>query len=78
MKFLDLAIKPLPKDMMKTYLAAKKLVNLGELSKAMMQFKTLGVAPITPLVKHEVAKKFEKVDVPLSWPDTGRVRERSR
>ena len=35
LKFLDLVIKTLPKDMRKTYLAAKKLVNLGELSKAM-------------------------------------------
>ena len=64
--------------MKKAYLAAKKLVNLGELSKAMMQFKTLGVAPMTPLVKNEVDKKFEKVDVPPSWPETERVRERRR
>ena len=78
LKFLDIAIKPLPKDMQKTYLAAKKLVNLGELSKAMMQFKTLGVAPITPLVKKEVDKKFERVDVPPAWPETGRIRERRR
>ena len=78
LKFLDLVIKPLPKDMKQTYLAAKKLVNLGELSKAMMQFKTLGVAPMTPLVKKEISKKFEKVDVPPAWPETERVRERRR
>ena len=39
---------------MKAYLAAKKLVNMGELSKAMSQFKTIGVAPILPLVKNEI------------------------
>ena len=77
-RFLDLTLKPLPKDMKRKYLAAKKLVNLGELSKAMSQFKTIGVAPMTPLVREEVRTKFEKVDIPPSWPEPERVRERRR
>ena len=64
--------------MKKSYLAAKKLVNLGELSKAMTQFKTIGVAPMTPAVKQAVDIKFEKTDIPPTWPDTKRIRERCR
>ena len=76
--FLDLKINRIPKDMKQSYLAAKKLVNLGELSKAMAQFKTIGTAPMTPLVKETIAKKFVKVDVPPTWPTQERVRQRRR
>ena len=65
---VDLHIQRLPKDRMRAYLAAKQPVNMGELSKAMSQFKTIGVARISPLVKKEVGMKFEKTDGPPVWP----------
>ena len=73
--FFDLKIRRRPKNLRKAWLGAKKLVNLGELSKAMSQFKTIGVAPMTPLIKKEVSSKFEKADIAPSWPTVKRVRE---
>ena len=65
--FFDLKIRRRPKNLRKAWLGAKKLVNLGELSKAMSQFKTIGLAPMTPLIKKEVSSKFEKADIAPSW-----------
>ena len=73
--FFDLKIKPQPKNLRKAWLAAKKLVNLGELSKAMAQFKTIGVAPMTPLIQREVSLKFEKAAITPKWPTIKRVRQ---
>ena len=44
----------------------------------MAQFKTIGIAPIKPMVKREVDRKFEKAKVLPTWPETKRVRERRR
>ena len=74
-QFFDLKIKAQPKSLKQAWLAAKKLVNLGELSKAMKQFKTIGIAPMTPLIKEEVSKKFEKAHTAPKWPSNKRVRE---
>ena len=48
---------------------------MGELSKAMKQFKTIRIAPITPLIKDEVNKKFEKADLAPKWLTDEFVRE---
>ena len=72
-EFLDLRITRYPKDRMKAYLAAKKLTNLGELSKAMSQFKTLGPAPISPLVREEKQRKLVKAEEKPTWPTDERI-----
>ena len=49
-EFFDMKITTNQKELKKAWLAAKKLVNLGELSKAMAQFKTVGIAQMTPKI----------------------------
>ena len=77
-KFLDLSIRKLPKDRMRAYLAAKKLVNMGELSKAISQFKALGPAPMSPMVRKEINRKFVKSTEQVTWPTDDRIRERRK
>ena len=47
-KLFDLKIKKEPTELRKARLAVKKLVKLGELTKAMTQFKTRGIASTSP------------------------------
>ena len=57
-EFFDIRIRTNHKSLKRAWLAAKKLVNLGELSKAMAQFKTIGIAPMTTKIREEVNMKF--------------------
>ena len=66
--FLDLKIKRFPKNRMIANLAAEKLTYMREPLKAMSQFKTMGIAPMSLLVKKLITKKFAMSIEAPTWP----------